>query len=144
MPCPSDAWSTAMCSEYSRPADACCGNPIVSTSDSITAGNDLAVRYTRVPPPVRSGRPDAAIHALIRGTSRRIIPDARMTLQRPPSWILLSLAAWAAPLSLALGEEAVLRNGRTLSITDHRREGERIVLMMEGGGEIILKTMSAR
>jgi soluble lytic murein transglycosylase-like protein len=35
-------------------------------------------------------------------------------------------------------DTAVLRNGRTLSITDFRSEGDRIVLVMDGGGEITL------
>jgi soluble lytic murein transglycosylase-like protein len=33
---------------------------------------------------------------------------------------------------------ALLRNGRTLSVTDYRKEGDRIRLLMEGGGEIAL------
>lgn len=81
---------------------------------------------------------DAANGALIRSMPRRIIPDATMSPHRPPFRILLFLAACLAPAPSALGDEAILRNGRTLSITDHRREGERIVLMMEGGGEITL------
>lgn len=40
--------------------------------------------------------------------------------------------------SPALGDTAVLRNGRSLSIAGFRAEGDRIVLVMEGGGEIAL------
>jgi hypothetical protein len=63
-----------------------------------------------------------------------------MSLHRPTRCILMTLAIWVVPVPLARGDEAVLRNGRTLSITDHRREGERIVLMMEGGGQITLNS----
>src|SRR5439155_2077725 len=33
---------------------------------------------------------------------------------------------------------ALLRNGRSLSVTDFRQDGDRILLMIEGGGEITL------
>ena len=33
---------------------------------------------------------------------------------------------------------ALLRNGRTLSVTDFRKDGDRILLVIEGGGEITL------
>src|SRR2546425_12668561 len=56
-----------------------------------------------------------------------------------------SLAAmvYALPLSCALttpvrGDVALLRNGRSLSVSDYRMDGDRVVLMMEGGGEIAL------
>ena len=38
----------------------------------------------------------------------------------------------------AFADVALLRNGRSLAVTDFRREGDRIVLMMEGGGQIAL------
>jgi len=41
-------------------------------------------------------------------------------------------------VALARADTAVLRNGRTLSITDYRSEGDRVVLVMDGGGEIAL------
>jgi hypothetical protein len=81
---------------------------------------------------------DAANGALIRSMPRRIIADATMSPHRPPFRILLFLAACLAAAPTALGDEAILRNGRTLSITNHRLEGDRIVLMVEGGGEITL------
>src|SRR3989442_7727336 len=56
-----------------------------------------------------------------------------------------SLAAmvYALPLSCALttpvrGDVALLRNGRSLTVSDYRMDGDRVVLMMEGGGEIAL------
>lgn len=62
-----------------------------------------------------------------------------MERSRPVVRIALLLAAALAPVAGARGDVAVLRNGRTLAITDHRREGDRIVLQMEGGGEIVLQ-----
>ncbi len=38
----------------------------------------------------------------------------------------------------ARADEALLRNGRTLSVSGYRLDGERVVLSMEGGGEIAL------
>jgi len=37
-----------------------------------------------------------------------------------------------------MADVALLRNGRTLAVTDYRMDGDRVVLMMEGGGEIAL------
>src|SRR5437667_697053 len=50
---------------------------------------------------------------------------------------------FALPLSCVLtttarGDVALLRNGRSLAVTDYRMDGDRVVLMMEGGGEIAL------
>src|SRR2546428_7441372 len=50
---------------------------------------------------------------------------------------------YALPLSCALttpvrGDVALLRSGRSLTVSDYRMDGDRVVLMMEGGGEIAL------
>ncbi|HEU4400697.1 MAG TPA: lytic transglycosylase domain-containing protein [Candidatus Polarisedimenticolia bacterium] len=47
--------------------------------------------------------------------------------------VLLALSA-----GVVRADEALLRNGRTLNVSSFRVEGERIVLMMDGGGEIAL------
>ncbi len=49
-----------------------------------------------------------------------------------------ALAIVGASLSEIAADTALLRNGRSLSVSDFRREGDRIVLMMEGGGQIAL------
>jgi transglycosylase-like protein with SLT domain len=41
-------------------------------------------------------------------------------------------------MGVARADVALLRNGRSLAVTDYRREGDRIRLLMEGGGEIAL------
>lgn len=51
-------------------------------------------------------------------------------------WLALPLVC--AALSDVRADTALLRNGRSLTVSDYRREGDRIVLMMEGGGEIAL------
>ena len=51
---------------------------------------------------------------------------------------VLALPAATAVLSVAFADTALLRNGRSLAVTDFRREGDRIVLMIEGGGQIAL------
>jgi hypothetical protein len=51
---------------------------------------------------------------------------------------LLALPLACAVLPDAFADTALLRNGRTLAVTDFRREGNRIVLVMEGGGQIAL------
>lgn len=51
---------------------------------------------------------------------------------------ILALPAVCAVLPDALADTALLRNGRSLAVTDFRREGDRIVLVMEGGGQIAL------
>src|SRR5438445_2808218 len=50
---------------------------------------------------------------------------------------------FALPLSCVLtttarGDVALLRNGRSLTVSDYRMDGDRVVLVMEGGGEIAL------
>ncbi len=54
--------------------------------------------------------------------------------------MLLAAVLTAAPLvpSSARADVAHLRNGRTLAVAGYRVEGERIVLLMEGGGEMAL------
>ena len=52
--------------------------------------------------------------------------------------VLLAVPVICALLSDAMADTALLRNGRSLSVTDFRREGDRIVLVMEGGGQIAL------
>ena len=53
---------------------------------------------------------------------------------------ILALALLAATASVrpAGADTALLRNGRVLTVSGFRMEGERIVLSMEGGGEIAL------
>ena len=53
-----------------------------------------------------------------------------------PFWLALSIVG--VGLSEMRADTALLRNGRSLSVSDFRREGDRIVLMMEGGGQIAL------
>ena len=48
---------------------------------------------------------------------------------------LLSLLVCAGSVR---GDVALLRNGRSLSVSDYRSEGDRILLVMEGGGQIEL------
>src|SRR5262245_55208996 len=52
--------------------------------------------------------------------------------------VLLAVPVICSFLPDALAATALLRNGRSLSVTDFRREGDRIVLVMEGGGQIAL------
>jgi transglycosylase-like protein with SLT domain len=51
---------------------------------------------------------------------------------------MLALPMVTAVLPDAFADVALLRNGRSLTVTDFRRDGDRIVLMMEGGGQIAL------
>jgi hypothetical protein len=51
---------------------------------------------------------------------------------------VLALPVVTAALPDAFADVALLRNGRSLAVTDFRRDGDRIVLMMEGGGQIAL------
>jgi hypothetical protein len=65
-------------------------------------------------------------------------------MDRLPTFTRLAPAACAALSLLAAGgssaraDEALLRNGRTLNVSGYRLEGDRVVLQMEGGGEIAL------
>ncbi len=61
--------------------------------------------------------------------SRRL-PFRRLALLVPGVAVCLAPAAWA--------DMAHLRNGRTIAVSGYRLEGERIVLMIEGGGELSL------
>src|SRR5207245_8670832 len=49
------------------------------------------------------------------------------------AFLLLALSAGVVRADVAL-----LRNGRSLSVTDYRKDGDRILLVIEGGGEITL------
>ena len=53
-----------------------------------------------------------------------------------PVWLAVPIVC--AALSDVRADTALLRNGRSLAVSDFRREGDRIVLMMEGGGQIAL------
>jgi soluble lytic murein transglycosylase-like protein len=44
----------------------------------------------------------------------------------------------ALPAGGARADVALLRNGRMLPVTDYRKDGDRILLLIEGGGEITL------
>jgi soluble lytic murein transglycosylase-like protein len=52
--------------------------------------------------------------------------------------VLPALLIGAAAAGSSLADTAMLRNGRVLEVSGFRMEGERIVLAMEGGGEIAL------
>src|SRR2546425_6324360 len=52
--------------------------------------------------------------------------------------LLSVLPLVCAATTPAAGDVALLRNGRSLSVSDYRMDGDRVVLMMEGGGEIAL------
>ena len=52
--------------------------------------------------------------------------------------LALALLAGAASAWPAAADTALLRNGRVLAVSGFRMEGERLVLSMEGGGEIAL------
>jgi hypothetical protein len=54
---------------------------------------------------------------------------------RHPALAVIACGAAAWP---ALADTALLRNGRVLAVSGFRMEGQRIVLAMEGGGEIAL------
>src|SRR5439155_6773887 len=52
--------------------------------------------------------------------------------------IVMALPLLALSVGGARADVALLRNGRSLSVTDFRKDGDRILLMIEGGGEITL------
>src|SRR2546428_1092446 len=52
--------------------------------------------------------------------------------------LLSVLPLVCAATTPAAGDVALLRNGRSLTVSDYRMDGDRVVLMMEGGGEIAL------
>src|SRR5437867_13308151 len=64
---------------------------------------------------------------------KRPVPNIRERLG-----LLSALALLAGAWTPAMADVALLRNGRTLAVSDYRMDGDRVVLMMEGGGEIAL------
>jgi len=50
----------------------------------------------------------------------------------------MTFAVLALSVGGARADVALLRNGRSLPVTDYRKYGDRILLMIEGGGEITL------
>jgi len=50
----------------------------------------------------------------------------------------MTFAVLALSVGGARADVALLRNGRSLPVTDYRKDGDRILLMIEGGGEITL------
>jgi transglycosylase-like protein with SLT domain len=60
------------------------------------------------------------------------------TLRSPHPQILLALPLLALTVGGARADVALLRNGRSLPVTDFRKDGDRILLVIEGGGEITL------
>jgi len=50
----------------------------------------------------------------------------------------MTFAVLALSIGGARADVALLRNGRSLPVTDYRKDGDRILLMIEGGGEITL------
>jgi len=52
--------------------------------------------------------------------------------------IVMTFAVLALSVGGARADVALLRNGRSLPVTDYRKDGDRILLMIEGGGEITL------
>jgi soluble lytic murein transglycosylase-like protein len=65
------------------------------------------------------------------GIPRRLLPG-------------LLLAALAAPAAPARAEIALLASGQTLKLDAHRSEGELLVLVLKGGGEIRLPPSAVR
>src|SRR2546427_3629470 len=59
-------------------------------------------------------------------------------LRQPVLQILLPFSLLALSGGGARADVALLRNGRSLPVTDYRKDGDRILLMIEGGGEITL------
>src|SRR6267378_1619265 len=58
---------------------------------------------------------------------------------RSVAFVLLSALPLArAVITPARADIALLRNGRSLTVSDYRMDGDRVVLVMEGGGEIAL------
>ena len=53
---------------------------------------------------------------------------------------LVSFVLVALHASLADAELVFFSTGRTLSVKGHRTEGESLVLMLRGGGEIVCET----
>src|SRR6266699_4459772 len=53
--------------------------------------------------------------------------------------LLSSLSLACALTTPVRADVALLRNGRSLAVSDYRVDGDRVVLMMEGGGEIALR-----
>jgi len=54
------------------------------------------------------------------------------------SRVLAALAVSCLFAAPALADVALLKNGRTLSVSSYRMEGDQILLVMEGGGQIAL------
>src|SRR5882672_8705295 len=52
--------------------------------------------------------------------------------------IVMTFAVLALSVGGARADVALLRNGRSLTVTDYRKDGDRILLVIEGGGEIAL------
>src|SRR5262245_16922885 len=52
--------------------------------------------------------------------------------------ILLAVAGVALSVGASRADVALLRNGRSLPVIDYRKDGDRILLVIEGGGEITL------
>src|SRR3989442_15023971 len=52
--------------------------------------------------------------------------------------VFAALAVLCLPADPAHADVALLKNGRTLLVSDYRVEGDQILLVMEGGGQIAL------
>jgi Transglycosylase SLT domain len=48
----------------------------------------------------------------------------------------VACAAWLAAVSATAADVAHLRNGQTIDVSGYRMDGERIVLLLQGGGEL--------
>jgi hypothetical protein len=58
--------------------------------------------------------------------------------------VVLALLAVAAPAATARAEIALLSSGLTLKLDGHRAEGEQLVLVLRGGGEIGVPSWAVR
>lgn len=61
-------------------------------------------------------------------------------MRKPCRFLLLACAVGGFMTAPAEADLVLLRNGRSLPVTAHRVEGDRIVLIMDGGGVIALHT----
>ena len=59
-------------------------------------------------------------------------------LGAPPLRIVFLALLIGLPIGGAHADVALLRNGRSLPVTDFRKDGDRILLVIEGGGQITL------
>jgi hypothetical protein len=71
------------------------------------------------------------------GRARASARSARRTCRPVRMFAALAVVAVMAPGAEARADLVVLRSGRTLSVRSHRVEGDRLVLALRGGGEVV-------